>query len=140
MSRFSKSAAVLRAGGSLGVFGSGFVVHDDADPVWLEVYRGRSGVTAGFEPTCHLDHVRDRSEEFTEGGHFSDRDPTDATVGTIPYGADGYVALVGTVSAHRALEDDVREELFERMRRRIEAGGGSVSPTRTRRALRRCGA
>ena len=37
---------------------------------------------------------------------------------------------VGTMSAHRALEDDVREELFERMRRRIEEGGGSVTPTR----------
>ena len=34
------------------------------------------------------------------------------------------------MSRHRALEDDVREELFERMRRQIEEGGGSVAPTR----------
>jgi SAM-dependent methyltransferase len=125
--RFAKSASVLRAGGSLGVFGSAFVVHDEADPKWLEVFEYETA-TPGFEPQ-HLDDVRDRSEEFTAGGHFSI-----ATRRTylrdLTYSADDYVGLVGTMSAHRVLEDDVREELFERMRRQIEKGGGSVTPTR----------
>ncbi len=34
------------------------------------------------------------------------------------------------MSTYRALQDDVREELFARFRRRIQAGGGTVSPTR----------
>ncbi len=85
-------------------------------------------VTAGFEPR-RLDDIHDRSEEFTVGGHFST-----ATRRTylrdLTFSAEEYVALVGTMSAHRALEDDVREELFEGMRRRIEEGGGSATPTR----------
>ncbi len=125
--RFAKSAAVLRPGGSLGVFGSGFVVHGGADPTWLELFEDET-VTVGFEAR-HLDDVRDRSEDFTAGGHFST-----ATRRTylqdLSYSADDYVALVGTMSAHLALEDGVREELFERMRRRIEDGGGSITPTR----------
>ena len=124
---FREVGAVLRPGGSLGVFGSGFVVHDEADPTWLELFEDEA-VTVGFEPR-HLDDVRDRSDAFTEGGHFST--VTRMTyLRDLTYGADDYVALVGTMSAHRALEDDVREELFERMRRRIEDGGGSITPTR----------
>jgi cyclopropane fatty-acyl-phospholipid synthase-like methyltransferase len=125
--RFTKSASVLRRGGSLCVFGSGFVVHDKADPKWLELFAYETA-NAGFEPR-HLEDVRDRSEEFTKDGHFST-----ATRRTylrdLTFGADEYVALVGTMSAHRALADDVREELFEGMRRRIKEAGGSVTPTR----------
>ncbi|MGH3018032.1 MAG: class I SAM-dependent methyltransferase [Gaiellaceae bacterium] len=125
--KFAKTASMLRPGGSLGVFGSGFVVHDEADPTWLEVFEDEA-VTAGFEPR-HLDDVRDRSEDFTAGGHFST--VTRRTyLRHLTYAADDYVALVGTMSAHRALEDDVREELFERMRRRIDESGGSITPTR----------
>ena len=32
-----------------------------------------------------------------------------------------------TFSVHRRLADDVREELFDRIRSRIEQGGGSVT-------------
>jgi cyclopropane fatty-acyl-phospholipid synthase-like methyltransferase len=125
--RFAKSASVLRPEGSLCVFGSGFVVHDQADPTWLQVLEDEA-VTAGFEPR-HIDSVQDRSEEFTRGGHFSTA--TRRTyVREVDYDADDYVALVGTMSAHRALDDDVRDELFERMRQQIEEGGGSVAPTR----------
>ena len=125
--RFAKTSGALKPGGSLGVFGSGFVVHDEADPVWLDVFE-HEAATAGFEPR-HIDSVRDRSEEFTKDGHFSTA--TRRTyVRNLTYSADDYVALVGTMSAHRALEDDVREELFEGMRRRIEERGGFVSPTR----------
>jgi SAM-dependent methyltransferase len=125
--RFAKSAAVLRPGGSLGVFGSGFVVHDGADPTWLALFADEA-VTVGFEPR-QLDDVRDRSDEFTAGGHFSSA-TRKTYLGDLTYDAEDYIALVGTMSAYRALEDDVREELFERMRRQIEEGGGSVTPTR----------
>jgi SAM-dependent methyltransferase len=125
--RFAKSAAVLGLSGSLEVFGSGFVVHDGADPTWLALFEDEA-LTVGFEPR-HLDDVRNRSEEFTAGGHFSTA-TRKTYLRDLTYGAEDYIALVGTMSRHRALEDDVREELFERMRRQIEEGGGSVTPTR----------
>jgi hypothetical protein len=76
-----------------------------------------------------LDHVRDRSDEFTEGGF--------ATVTARRYrwdesfDADGYVGLLGTVSTYRALADDVRNDLFERIHRRITAAGRPISLTVT---------
>jgi len=124
--RFTKAASVLRPGASLAVFGSGFVVHDGADPTWLELVEDEAD-TVGFEPR-HLDDVRDRSEEFAAGGHFSS-----ATRRTylwdVTYTAGEYVALLGTTSTYGVLASDVRAELFDRIRRRIEARGGSVSPT-----------
>ena len=125
--QFAKTASVLRPGGSLVVFGSGFVVHDEADPKWLELFEDEpppSASSDGTSTACATGRT-----QFTEGGHFSA--VTRRTyLRDLTYGADDYVALVGTMSAHLALEDDVREELFERMRRRIEEGGGSVTPTR----------
>ena len=48
----------------------------------------------------------------------------------LTYSAQGYVQLLATMSTHRTLPDDVREELFARIERRIRAAGGSVRPTR----------
>ena len=125
--RFAKSASVLRPSGSLGVFGSVFVVDDGADATWLEVVEDEAA-TAGFEPR-HVNDLRDRSDDFTEDGYFS-------TVirrtyrSDLTYDADEYVALLASMSTYRALPDDVRAELFARLRRRIDARGGTVSPTR----------
>lgn len=130
--RFSKTAAVLRGGGSLAVYGGGarFVVHEDADPVWLALDEDYVAVTGSTEPRLKLSELRDRSEEFTEGGYFSRADRrlyrTEAT-----YDADGYLDLLATVSWYTTLAPDVRNELFERIRARIaEAPGGTITPTR----------
>ena len=129
---FSKSAAVLRDGGALGVYGSRFALHDDADPVWVATREDHLAATGEVDERMFLpiDHVRDRSAEFTEGGHFAvvtvrryRRD--------ISYDAAGYVGLLGTVSRYRVLEDDVRNDLFERIHRRISAAGGTISLTVT---------
>jgi SAM-dependent methyltransferase len=125
--RFAKTASLLRPGASLGVFGSAFVVHDGADATWLEAVEDEAA-TAGFEPR-HVNDLRNRSDDFTEGGYFS-------TVirrtyrWDLTYDADEYVALLASMSTYRALPDDVRDELFARLRRRIDARGGTVSPTR----------
>ena len=103
--KFAKTASVLRPGGALCVFGSGFVVHDEADPRWIELFEDEAA-TVGFERR-HLDDVRDRSDAFTAAGHFST--VTRRTyLRDLTYGADDYVALVGTMSAHLALANDVR--------------------------------
>jgi SAM-dependent methyltransferase len=125
--RFTKTASVLRPGGSLGVFGSAFVVHDGADATWLEVVEDEAS-TAGFEPR-HVNDLRDRSDDFTEGGCFSTVIRR-TYLSELTYGSAEYVALLASMSTYRALPDDVRDELFARLRRRIDARGGTVSPTR----------
>ena len=49
----------------------------------------------------------------------------------VTYDADGYVDLLGTISRYATLDPQVRAELFERIRRRIDATpGGTITPTR----------
>ena len=127
-----KSAALLRDGGALAVHGSRFATHDDSDPVWLATKKDHLAATGEPDERMFLpiEHVRDRSDEFTKDGHF-------ATVAVrryrwdVSYDADGYVALLGTVSRYRALEDDVWSDLFERIHRRITAEGRAITLTVT---------
>jgi len=125
--RFSKPASVLKPGGSLGVFGSGFVVHDGSDPTWVALAEDYEAVS-GDPRRLHPNQMRDRSDEFVERGCFSTVVRRtylwDAT-----YSAAGYVALLATHSRYRALADRVRRELFTRLLHRIEANGGVVRPT-----------
>jgi SAM-dependent methyltransferase len=128
---YSKSAATLCDGGALGVYGTRFATHDDSDPVWLATREDHLAATGDQDERMFLpiDHVRDRSDEFTEGGF--------ATVTVRRYRWDesfdavGYVALLGTVSTYRALADDVRSDLFERIHRRISAAGRPIRLTVT---------
>jgi SAM-dependent methyltransferase len=127
--RYAKPAAMLRDGGALAVFGSAYVEHDHADPVWMALQEDYEAVTGEIEPRLHVDALRDRSDEFREGGHFGD-----VTVRRyrwdIPFDADAYVGLVNTQSWHRTLADDARQELFTRIHRRIQAAPGqTISPT-----------
>jgi SAM-dependent methyltransferase len=119
--RFAKPASVLRPGGSLCVFGSVFVAHDGADPVWLGLGEA--------EPRRHLDDIRDHSDEFTEGGHF-DAVTRRTYLRDLQYDPDDYVALLGSMSTYRRLPAEDREQLFDRIARRIRESGGSVRPTR----------
>jgi SAM-dependent methyltransferase len=127
--RFAKSASVLRAGGSLGVFGSAFVVHDGADATWLALGEDHEAVTGAADPRRHVNDLRDRSDDFTAGGYFSNV-IRKTYRWDLTYEADAYVALLASMSRYRVLPDDVREELFARFRRRIQERGGTVSPTR----------
>jgi SAM-dependent methyltransferase len=127
--RFAKSASVLRPGGSLGVFGSAFVAHDDADPVWLGLAEDFEAVTGEPEPRRHLSDVRDRSDEFIQDTPFSTVSRK-TYLRDLTYDADGYVALLASMSTYRRLGDGTLEELLERIARRIRENGGSVSPTR----------
>jgi SAM-dependent methyltransferase len=126
--RFAKPAAVLVDGGSLAVVGSHLIVHAGADPVWLALAEDYEAVTGEPETRLHVDEARDRSAEFTEGGHFGG--VTRKTyMWDMTYTADEYVALRGTMSMYVELDDGVRNELFERIRLSIEATGGAVTPT-----------
>lgn len=126
--RFAKPASVLRPGGALGVFGTTFALHDDADPLWLSLQEDYAALVDDPRPRVRLDDLRDRSAEFTEDGHFAsvvrNLHRWDAAFTT-----DEYLALHETFSWCRRLPDDVRAELFDRIRRKIDAGGGTVRPT-----------
>ena len=105
------------------MMGMGIVDHDDADPVWRGLAEEYEGAASEIEPWRRLDSMRDRSDEFVAGGWYASVDRR-TYLWELAYGAEAYVALLETMSAYRALADDVREELFERMRRRIAAKAG----------------
>jgi SAM-dependent methyltransferase len=116
--RFTKPAAVLRPGGALAVAGMHLVTHARADPLWLAVQQDYDAV--GAERPVDAGAVRDRSSEFEASGLFRvvamRRYLWDAG-----YDAEGFVALLRTSSRHRMLDDASRADLFERIRRRIDA-------------------
>jgi SAM-dependent methyltransferase len=124
--RFAKSASVLRPGGSLGVLGTVFVEHDDANPVWLSLKDLEEEATG--EERRHVNALRDRSADFLEGGYFRD-----VTINRyrwdVAYDTDAYIDLLGTISRYRVLEEDARATLFEAIRTRVDQQGGMVAPT-----------
>jgi cyclopropane fatty-acyl-phospholipid synthase-like methyltransferase len=126
--RFSKSASVLHPGGALGVMGMGIVDHDDADPVWRGLAEEYEGAASEIEPWRRLDSMRDRSDEFVAGGWYESVERR-TYVWETEYDAEAYVAFLETTSAYRVLADDVRDELFARIERRIAANGGTVRTT-----------
>jgi SAM-dependent methyltransferase len=127
--RYAKSAELLHPGGVLGVLGSAFVEHDGADRTWLAMQDDYEAVVGEREPRLHLDAARDRRAEFEASGRFRDivlrRYLWDAE-----FDAEGYVERLSTSSWHRALAEDVRSELFERIGARIRAAPcASIAPT-----------
>jgi SAM-dependent methyltransferase len=118
--RFAKSAEVLRGSGALAAVGMRFVVHDQADALWMALQEDYEAVAGFGEPRIHLDAVKDRSAEFEESGYF--RNVTVRRyLWDITFDADSYIALLHTSSWHRRLDDDVRARLFERIHQRIRA-------------------
>jgi SAM-dependent methyltransferase len=127
--RFAKPADVLREGGALAVFGSRYVEHDAADPVWMALQEDYEAVTGQGEPPVHMDAVRDRSAEFETSGYFRNV-RVRRYVWDVTFDADAYVDLLTTSSWHHRLEEDTRRELFARIHRRIRARPSqTISPT-----------
>jgi len=117
--RFAKSAAVLREGGALAVVGMRFLVHDDADPVWMQLQEDYEAVAGLSEPRIHVDAVKDRSAEFEASGFGNVR--LRHYLWDITFDADAYISLLRTSSWHRRLDEDVRRRLFERIDHRIRS-------------------
>ena len=148
--RFAKTAAVLEPGRSLAVFGGGarFVAHDGADPCWLALDEEYVAVTGEPEPRLTFDTVRDRSEEFTEGGYFSSaarrlyrsevgvrrrrvrRPARDDVVVLDARRRRAAGALRPDPGADRrgAREDDRADEALRPLRRRARVDGGHTAP------------
>ncbi len=120
--RYDKPARLLRAGGHLAVGGTLHVRRPDGDRFWVEVQEDYDAVAPSDEneappPPEAIESLR---AEIEISGHFvysaSRRYLWDQA-----YTADEYIDLLDTYSGHRALDEARREELYGRIRRRIEA-------------------
>jgi SAM-dependent methyltransferase len=120
--RYEKAARLLRQGGSLAVAGSLHVQRPGGDTFWAEVQEDYDAVVPSPDnrPPPTPDEIDDLREEIEASGRF-EYVAARRYVWDHPYGADEYISLLNTYSGHRALDDERRTQLYDRIRRRIEA-------------------
>jgi len=120
--RYEKAARLLRARGSLAVAGSLHVQRPGGDTFWAEVQDDYDAVVPSPDnrPPPTPDEIDDLREEIEGSGRF-EYVASRRYVWDQPYSAEEYISLLNTYSGHRALDEERREELYERIRRRIEA-------------------
>jgi SAM-dependent methyltransferase len=129
--RYVKAARLLREDGSLGVAGSLHVQRPGGDTFWADVQEDYDAITPSPDnrPPPLPDEIDDLRDEIEASGHF-EYVASRRYVWDQPYSADEYISLLDTYSGHRALDDERRTQLYDRIRRRIEARpGGRVTKT-----------
>ncbi len=129
--RIAKPARLLRHGGHLAVAGSLHVQRSDGDTFWLEVQEDYDAAAPSEDnaPPPLPDAIESLRYEIEAGGLFEYVDWR-RYLWDQAYTADEYIALLSTYSGHRALEHDRREDLYARIRRRIQSRpGGRVTKT-----------
>jgi SAM-dependent methyltransferase len=119
--RYAKPERLLAPDGALAVVDTKHVLPSGGDEFWVAVQADYDAVAPSDQnrPPPHPVDVSDRSLEFEEAGFRSvsvRRHLWDLT-----YGADEYLAVLGTYSGHLALDPVTRRRLFERIHARIEA-------------------
>jgi SAM-dependent methyltransferase len=127
--RYERSAEFLREGGALAVLRSKHVLPAGGDRFWLEVQNDYAAIGQDDEPPPHPDDVEDLSEEVRASGRFG---PVEVRrhLWDVMYSADEYIDVLETYSGHRSMPPELRERLYARIRRRIEARPeGSVTRT-----------
>jgi SAM-dependent methyltransferase len=129
--RYEKAARLLRDRGALAVAGSLHVRRPEGDTFWVEVQEDYDAVVpsdANDAPPLP-EEVEDLRAEIEASGRFA-YVAHRRYLWDIEYTADTYIALLDTYSGHRALADERRNRLYDRIRRRIEARpGGRVTKT-----------
>lgn len=120
--RYGKAARLLRERGSLAVAGSLHVRRRDGDTFWADVQEDYDAVVPSPDnrPPPFPDEIDDLRDEIEGSGRFA-YVAWRRYVWDQPYSADEYISLLDTYSGHRALDDERREQLYDRIRRRIEA-------------------
>jgi SAM-dependent methyltransferase len=127
--RYVKSANMLGQDGSLGLIATKHVLGEDGDPFFVDVQEDYAALRATPQwangPPPAPDEVPDLAEEIEGSGVFRNvavrRYEWD-----VVYAADEYIAVLDTYSGHRALDPEIRSQLYDRIRRRIE---GTVRKT-----------
>jgi len=125
--RYARPAELLRAHGKLAIGWTEHVLLPDGDRFFVDVQADYEAVVpddpktkAGAGGPLHPDEVEDRSEEIEASGLFRNVGAS-RYVWDVTYSADEYIAVLDTYSVNRAHDDETRERLFSRIRRRIEA-------------------
>jgi SAM-dependent methyltransferase len=123
--RYWKAASLLREAGALAVLATQHVLPADGDQFFTEVQEDYEAVVPSEEktragPPPHPDAVGDLRDEIEASGLFSNL-AVRRYLWDVIYTADDYTAVLDTYSGHRALDEETRERLYERIHRRIEA-------------------
>ena len=120
--RYAKPARLLRAGGALAFAGQQHVLPAGGDPFWTEVQEDYRAIDPDSDdgPPPRPDEIPDAAAEIEASGLFAVV-AVRRHVWDVTYTADEYIAVLDTYSGHRTLPDERRRELYERIRRRIEA-------------------
>jgi SAM-dependent methyltransferase len=126
--RFARAAAVLRPGGRLAVLATPWVVPPDADRFWWDVQDDWAAVGGGrIDPANnHPDRIGDLGPAVRDSGLFEEptirRHRFDVT-----FTADEYAANLATQSGVKRFPPEAQAELIRLVRRRVEAGGGTLT-------------
>lgn len=132
--RYEKTASLLRERGVLAIVATEHVLPPDGDDFFHEVQQDYEAVVpddpatkaGGPKPPKAIPNL---SDDIAGSGRFRNL-AARRYLWDVIYTADEYISVLNTYSGHRALDDDVRERLFERIRRRVEARpGGRVRKT-----------
>lgn len=125
---FDKSAALLRPGGHLILLSTPWVVPDDADRFWWDIQDDWAAVGGGrIDPaTAHPDRIGGRWSAVGDSGLF-EAPAVRRSLFAVTFSADEYAANLSTQAAAKALAPAARAELVDRVRRRVLAGGGTVT-------------
>jgi SAM-dependent methyltransferase len=132
--RYKKSASLLRPSGALAVVETQHVLPADGDLFFAQVQEDYEAVVpdddktkVGAPPQPHT--VGDLRDEMGSGGVFGNV-VVRRYLWDVVYTADEYIAVLDTYSGHRALNDETRQRLYERIHLRAEARpGGKVRKT-----------
>jgi SAM-dependent methyltransferase len=123
--RYAKSA---RLGRALAVVGTHHVSPEGSDTFFADVQEDYNAVTRPEDPgdpPGRPEAVEGLRAEIEASGffeHVAER----RYLWEQEYDAQSYIDVLDTYSGHRALDDARRNELYERIRRRIEARPGGV--------------
>jgi SAM-dependent methyltransferase len=120
--RYEKAARLLRDGGSLAIGGTLHVQRPDGDAFWAEVQEDYNAIVPSDanRPPPPPEDIESLRDEIEASGRF-EYVAWCTYLWDQPYTADEYISLLDTYSGHRSLEARRREELYDRIRRRIAA-------------------
>jgi SAM-dependent methyltransferase len=125
--RYSKTARLLRSGGALAAVHGSHVLPEGGDPFFVEVQEDYDAVVPhpNNGPPPPPEDAESWTEQFLASGVFA-RVEERRHLQPLTYGADEFVALLGTFSDNLALPAEQREELFRRIHARIAARPSAV--------------
>ena len=125
--RFTKAAAVLRAGGHLVVLATPWVIPETADRFWWDVQDDWESVGLLFDPsTMHPDLIVDLAPVVRASGVFEEPTIT-RRLFEVTFTADGYATNLSTQSGVKKLPENARADLVARVHQRVQGHGGRVT-------------